>query len=867
MKKQHYLLRKVPQAALAAIMSLSLVLRPAFAIDPGIIATSGGSSVSTVDGSSSPGGYFLQSGTYNISDVTLQNFSTVGGNGAGGGGGFGGVMFINTGATVTLNNVNFLSNNARGGNGGVGTVGGSLNNLYASGTSAAAGAAGFTPNYNLIADINGANGTKGGDGAISTTGFGGAGGNGADGTGGGDSSPLLIAAAVHAGLSLAKSIAELPIDSSNPFTINVGLGDALGIALDAAGLAIALTDVIAFDKALADGHIGVGGVGGSGGQAGKSAFGYGGLAGGNGGNGGAGGQPWGGSFYANTGGAAGGDAGAGGLGGLGGFGAGGGAGGNGGLGGAGASWSGGTIAGKSETTTTTVEIKAYYEKIERFAGQDDNGNPVQNTDSMAANYSTNPDFYKDRTINGTYHPAQTKETTNTVVSPGFSEGTGQRPNGLDGSGGAGGLGGFGGGVGTTGTGYSTLAGGGAGGNGYGGAIFVRAGATLRITGNATFDGNGVRGGDGQAADATHVAGSSGIGAGSNLFMMKGSTVTLDPGTGNVITFNSDAYGTGIADDSAASIIPSGGFAPIKSGSGADIHIASGLVVFNGGNLYSGQTILDGGTLQAQDGDGIYWDSNINFHGSPAENGVLMSNGDFTRFVGIQSNRVQWTGSGGFAAAGGELNVSLSNGQVMKWDANSFVPNGNALIFGSTYATDKVNFQNDINLNGANRTILVVANDADVDNNVAANVDWAVLNGVISNGSLTLGDATHTGTVVLSKKNTYTGTTTVNGGSLALSGKGALTSSTAVTLASNTGFDISGINASSQTIASLTAATGSSVSLGAKNLTVGDSNSTTVAAVISGDGGTLTKQGSGTMTLTAANTYTGATTISAGTVAL
>jgi len=862
MKTHYHLLRKVPQTALAAIMSLSLVLRPAYAVDPGVVSTSGGSSVSVVDGSNSTG-YFLQSGTYNISNVTLQNFSTVGGDGAGGGGGFGGAMFINTGATVTLNNVNFLSNNATGGKGGVGTAGGSLNNLFNSGTSAVVGAVGFTPTYSLIADINGASGTKGGDGANSTTGFGGAGGNGASGTGGGDSSPLLIATVVNAAATLAVNIAKAGGDSANPFTFNVGAGDVPVVILDAINLGIATADLISFDKALADGQIGVGGSGGSGGQAGKSGFGYGGKAGGAGGNGGAGGQPWSGSGFAGTGGAAGGDAGSGGLGGMGGFGAGGGAGGNGGTGGSGASWSGGPIAEKSETKTTTQTTKAYYDQVERFPGQDDAGGSVQNTDPMGANYNTTASFYTTRYVNGLFHPAETVEKTITTVTPGFSEGTGQRPNGLDGSGGAGGNGGFGGGAGTTGTGYSTLAGGGAGGSGYGGAIFVRKDATLTITGNAVFDGNGARGGNGQAEGANNIAGAPGGAAGSDLFMMTGSTVILDPGTGKVITFNGDPSGTSIADDSA----PSGTSSDIRSGKGAGIEIRSGLVQFNGTNTYTGETLITGGTLQAQDGDGIYFDSNINFKGTTTSDAVLMGNGDFTRYVGTQSNRVQWTGSGGFAASGGELNVKLSNGQTQTWGSGSFVQSGSALVFGSATATDKVNFANDINLGGGVRTILVKANNADADNNVEENVDWAVLNGVISNGSLTLGDATHTGTVVLSKKNTYTGTTTVNGGSLALSGKGALTSSTAVTLASNTGFDISGIDASSQTIASLTAASGSSVSLGAKNLTTGDASSTTVAAVISGDGGTLTKQGSGTMTLTAANTYTGVTTISDGTVAL
>lgn len=57
-------------------------------------------------------------------------------------------------------------------------------------------------------------------------------------------------------------------------------------------------------------------------------------------------------------------------------------------------------------------------------------------------------------------------------------------------------------------------------------------------------------------------------------------------------------------------------------------------------------------------------------------------------------------------------------------------------------------------------------------------------------------------------------------------------------------------------------------LGAKTLTTGGNNaSTQVDGVISGTGGGLTKVGTGTLTLTNVNTYTGATTISAGALAL
>ncbi len=63
---------------------------------------------------------FEGSATYGSAgtDTVYTNFFTEGGAGSGGGAGFGGVFFVNTGASLTLNNVSFKSNTVKGGEGG-----------------------------------------------------------------------------------------------------------------------------------------------------------------------------------------------------------------------------------------------------------------------------------------------------------------------------------------------------------------------------------------------------------------------------------------------------------------------------------------------------------------------------------------------------------------------------------------------------------------------------------------------------------------------------------------------------------------------------------------------------------------------------
>uniref|UniRef100_UPI0015772EB9 autotransporter-associated beta strand repeat-containing protein n=1 Tax=Sphingomonas bacterium TaxID=1895847 RepID=UPI0015772EB9 len=114
---------------------------------------------------------------------------------------------------------------------------------------------------------------------------------------------------------------------------------------------------------------------------------------------------------------------------------------------------------------------------------------------------------------------------------------------------------------------------------------------------------------------------------------------------------------------------------------------------------------------------------------------------------------------------------------------------------------------------------------------------------LSNGGAYAGVASGTGgltiaagTEILTGDNSYTGTTTLSGGSLTL-GNGGTTGSVAGPIALTAGV-----------------------------LTINHSNAVTLASAISG-GGSLVQAGTGTTTLSGANTYIGTTTVSAGTLAL
>jgi autotransporter-associated beta strand protein len=196
--------------------------------------------------------------------------------------------------------------------------------------------------------------------------------------------------------------------------------------------------------------------------------------------------------------------------------------------------------------------------------------------------------------------------------------------------------------------------------------------------------------------------------------------------------------------------------------------------------------------------------------------------------------------------GGTLNVS-SDGNLGT-AGGGVILNGGTLQYGAGFSSAR-----GVELDGSSGTIDTNGNNS-------------TLSGVISGTGLLT--KINSGTLTLGGNNTYSGATTISGGTLALSGAGSIASSSGVTLTPGAFFDISTATAPGATIPSLSG-TGGTLTLGSNTLTLSSTIPVVFfnffSGVINGTGG-LTLA-AGPQILAGSNGYTGVTTISGGVLAL
>ncbi|MCE9630553.1 MAG: autotransporter-associated beta strand repeat-containing protein [Planctomycetia bacterium] len=289
------------------------------------------------------------------------------------------------------------------------------------------------------------------------------------------------------------------------------------------------------------------------------------------------------------------------------------------------------------------------------------------------------------------------------------------------------------------------------------------------------------------------------------------------------------------------------YAGTLTGGGSLEKVGTGSLILSGSNIFAGTTTVTGGTLQIGSG------TTGSVAGNVVNNAALV----FSR-----SNAASYSGSiSGFGSVTnsgvGTLTLSGSNaysgpttlaGGTLALASASALPSsgtvtftGGALQYSGSYTTD------------LSSRIAASSGAVAIDTNGQA-ISFASSLAATNVGGLTkLGS----GTLALSAANALTGPVTVGGGVLAVGNAGAMPASGNVSFTGGT------LQYSASYTADLSARIAGSS--GAIAIDTNSQNITFASSLAASNSGGLVKSGTGILTLSAANAYSGATTINLGTV--
>ena len=413
--------------------------------------------------------------------------------------------------------------------------------------------------------------------------------------------------------------------------------------------------------------------------------------------------------------------------------------------------------------------------------------------------------------------------------------------------------GGGGGLTTTGAGTVALAGTTA----YTGATTINAG-TLALTGGGTIE----------RSSGVNLAG---VGAVFDISASNGNQTIRDLAgiSGTTVYLGTNSLVVGTAGTST--------FSGTISGFGGLTMAGAGTLTLTGGNTYSGGATVTAGTLSISSQTSL----GLTSGGLTLDGGTLQTTTDMNIGHSVTLGAGGGTFSpnavlGVFGSVGGVGGLTMAGPGVLALAGINTYGGGTTVNSGTLWITS------DANLGSAsggltldNGTLQTTASFASARSITLGNGGGIfspragtqlTLNGVIDGASgFGLGMA-GPGTLALGGANTYGGWTGIGAGTLALVGSGSIAQSAGVLLQGPSGsFDISG-SSGNQTIQNLIGVAGTTINLGANSLALGTASLSNFGGVIQGSGG-LIKQGSGTLMLSGQNTFSGSTTVNAGTLSI
>ena len=239
--------------------------------------------------------------------------------------------------------------------------------------------------------------------------------------------------------------------------------------------------------------------------------------------------------------------------------------------------------------------------------------------------------------------------------------------------------------------------------------------------------------------------------------------------------------------------------------------------------------------------------------------IINSNSGTSSVLTLSPTGASTTFTGSIMGGGTLGTISL----VMNGSGTQVLCGSNTYTGPTTISAGTLQIGDGTNGHDGSLTTSGIANNAALVYDVA--VGQAAAYPISGAGSLTKAGA---GTLTLSGSNSYTGSTFLTGGIIALNT--GLPGSSLV-MSGSTTLDLSGASGGLVSLGSLADAAGSptghQVLLGGNTLETGlDNSSTAFSGTISGSGG-LVKSGSGTFTLAGTNTYSGGTSLQAGTLSI